>query len=160
MICAGGIGSEPDFVAALSMGYAGVQMGTRFIATTECSASEAYKRAIVAAQEQDIVLSDRITGVPVAVINTPTCGASASGRVPGALDAAPAPTKHLMRTIYTLRSLWQLKRASRDKRVTRTTGRRARARTVSTPLNRPGKLFGVMPLRRGRRNGCCPWVML
>jgi len=33
LVCAGGIGSEPDFVAALRMGYAGVQMGTRFIAT-------------------------------------------------------------------------------------------------------------------------------
>src|SRR4030065_529716 len=48
-------GGGRDFVAALRMGYAGVQMGTRFIATRECGASEAYKRAVVAAQEQDIV---------------------------------------------------------------------------------------------------------
>ncbi|HJX19328.1 MAG TPA: nitronate monooxygenase [Acidiferrobacterales bacterium] len=115
LVCAGGIGSEPDFVAALRMGYAGVQMGTRFIATRECGASEAYKRAVVAAQEQDIVLSERITGVPVAVIATPTVrrlGLKAGFLARWLLRGRR--TKHLMRTLYTLRSLWQLKRASLD----------------------------------------------
>ena len=59
------------FVRVLQMGYAGAQLGTRFIATPECRASQAYKQAIVDAKEEDIVLSERITGVPVAVINTP-----------------------------------------------------------------------------------------
>jgi len=115
LICAGGIGSEQDFVAALHMGYAGVQMGTRFIATSECGASDAYKRAIVAAQQQDIVLSERITGVPVAVIATPTVrrlGLRAGFLARWLLRGRK--TKHLMRTLYTLRSLWQLKRASLD----------------------------------------------
>jgi len=117
LICAGGIGSEQDFVAALRMGYAGVQMGTRFIATRECGVSEAYKRAIVAAQEQDIVLSERITGVPVAVIETPTV--RRLGLKAGLLARwllRGRKTRHLMRTLYTLRSLWQLKRASLDSR--------------------------------------------
>jgi len=115
LICAGGIGNEQDFVAALRMGYAGVQMGTRFIATNECGASEAYKQAIVAAQEQDIVLSERITGVPVAVIATPTVwrlGLRAGFLARWLLRGRK--TKHLMRTLYTLRSLWQLKHASLD----------------------------------------------
>lgn len=115
LICAGGIGSEQDFVAALRMGYAGVQMGTRFIATRECGVSDAYKRAIVAAQEQDIVLSERITGVPVAVIATPTVrrlGLKAGFLARWLLRGRK--TKHLMRTLYTLRSLWQLKRSSLD----------------------------------------------
>jgi len=115
LICAGGIGSEQDFVAALRMGYAGVQMGTRFIATRECGASDAYKRAIVAAQEQDIVLSERITGVPVSVIATPTVrrlGLKAGFMARWLLRGRK--TKHLMRTLYTLRSLWQLKQASLD----------------------------------------------
>ncbi|HWO87733.1 MAG TPA: nitronate monooxygenase, partial [Gemmatimonadales bacterium] len=47
MVCAGGVGDEAAFVAALRMGYAGVQMGTRFIATEECTASAEYKEAIV-----------------------------------------------------------------------------------------------------------------
>ena len=71
VVCAGGIGDEREFVAALRMGYAGAQLGTRFIATTECRASTAYKAAILAADEDDIVHTERITGVPVAVIRTP-----------------------------------------------------------------------------------------
>jgi nitronate monooxygenase len=115
VVCAGGVGAETDFVHALDLGYAGVQMGTRFIATTECRAAEPYKQAIVAAGEDDIVHSERLTGVPVAVINTPYI------RKMG-LKAGPLARwmlrgrrrKHLMRTIYALKSLWQLKRASLD----------------------------------------------
>jgi len=111
MLCAGGIGNERDFVRALSLGYAGAQLGTRFIATPECRASEAYKQAIVAAGERDVVLTERLTGVPVAVLDTP------SVRRLG-LRAGPLArfmlrgrrTKHWMRTIYALRSLWALKR--------------------------------------------------
>jgi nitronate monooxygenase len=115
VVMAGGIGDERGFVEALRLGYAGAQLGTRFIATTECRASEAYKRAIVAADEDDVVLSERITGVPVAVLRTPYIERMG-------LRAGPIArwmlrhqrTKHLMRTIYALRSLWQLKRASLD----------------------------------------------
>ncbi len=71
VVCAGGIGNESEFVSALQLGYAGVQLGTRFIATTECTASEAYKQAIVAATEADITHTERLSGVPVAVIKTP-----------------------------------------------------------------------------------------
>ena len=110
-MCAGGIGNERDFVSALALGYAGAQLGTRFIATPECRASEAYKQAIVAAGEKDVVLTERLTGVPVAVLDTP------SVRRLG-LKAGPLArfmlrgrrTKHWMRTLYALRSLWSLKR--------------------------------------------------
>jgi nitronate monooxygenase len=71
LVCAGGIGTPDEFAAAVSMGYAGAQLGTRFIATTECTAHADYKQAIVSASEQDIVLSEKISGVPVSVINTP-----------------------------------------------------------------------------------------
>jgi nitronate monooxygenase len=115
VVCAGGIGDEKDFVEALAMGYAGVQMGTRFIATTECNASEAYKNAILGAGEDDIVLTERITGVPVAVINTPyieRMGLKASALSRWLLRNRR--TKKYMRSVYALRSLWQLKRASLD----------------------------------------------
>jgi len=111
LLCAGGIGNERDFVRALSLGYAGAQLGTRFIATFECRASDAYKRAIVAANEQDVVLTERLTGVPVAVLHTPSverlglrAGAIARFMLRG------RRTKHWMRTLYALRSLWSLKR--------------------------------------------------
>lgn len=70
LVCAGGIGDPKAYRMALDKGYQAVQMGTRFIASEECSASLPYKRAILQSTEQDIVLSERITGVPVSVINT------------------------------------------------------------------------------------------
>ncbi|HEU4828951.1 MAG TPA: nitronate monooxygenase [Gemmatimonadales bacterium] len=113
VVCAGGIGDERGFVDALRLGYAGVQAGTRFIATPECRASDAYKHAIVEATEEDIVLSERITGVPVAIIRTPYV--ERAGLRAGRLARwmlRNRRTKHLMRTIYALRSIWQLKRSS------------------------------------------------
>jgi nitronate monooxygenase len=113
LVCAGGVGDETDFVRALAMGYAGVQMGTRFIATDECRASARYKQAIVAAGESDIVLTERITGVPVAVIRTPYIERIGTRAGPLARRLLRnRRTKHLMRSAYALRSLWQLKRSS------------------------------------------------
>jgi nitronate monooxygenase len=113
MVCAGGIGTPDEFAAVLAMGYAGAQLGTRFIATTECTAHADYKQAIVAAGEQDIVLSEKISGVPVSVINTPYI--ESVGTRAGALAKwmlRGRRTKHWMRTLYSLQSIWKLKRAS------------------------------------------------
>jgi nitronate monooxygenase len=115
VVCAGGIGDPAGFAAALRMGYVGAQLGTRFIATPECRASDAYKRAIIDADEADIVWSERITGVPVAVINTPyiqRMGLKAGPFARWMLRGRR--TKHWMRTFYALKSIWQLKRASLD----------------------------------------------
>lgn len=115
VVCAGGVGSASRFAAMIRIGYAGVQMGTRFIATTECKASDPYKHAILEADADDIVLTERITGVPVAVIRTPFV--ERMGTRAGVLARwmlRHRRTKRLMRTIYALRSLWQLKRASLD----------------------------------------------
>jgi len=115
LICAGGIGTPEDFVRALKLGYQGVQLGTRFIATPECRASEAYKAAIVRAGEDDIVLSERITGIPLAVIRTAYI--DRMGLAAGPLARwmlRGRRTKRLMRIIYALKSGWQIKRASLD----------------------------------------------
>jgi nitronate monooxygenase len=115
LVCAGGIGAEADFVHALELGYAGVQMGTRFIATTECRAADPYKQAIVDADEDDVVHTERITGVPVAVINTPYIQRMGLRAGPFARWMLRGRRrKHWMRTFYALKSLWQLKRASLD----------------------------------------------
>jgi nitronate monooxygenase len=115
VICAGGVGDAASFARALRMGYAGVQMGTRFIATEECRASGAYKRAIIEASERDIVLTERITGVPVSVIRTPfiermgtTVGPFARWMFRG------RRTKRWIRTFYAVRSIRALKRSSLD----------------------------------------------
>ena len=113
LVCAGGIGDAAEFAEMIRLGYAGVQMGTRFIATIECRASAAYKQAIVNADESAIVHSERITGVPVAVINTPyiqRMGTKAGGFARWMLRGRR--TKRWMRSFYGLRSLWQLKRSS------------------------------------------------
>ena len=115
VVCAGGIGDEGDFVRVLRLGYAGVQLGTRFIATTECRASAAYKDAILRADEDDIVLTERITGVPVSVIRTPYIDRMGLRAGPFARWMLRGRrTKHWMRTLYALRSILQLKRSSLD----------------------------------------------
>jgi len=113
LVCAGGVGDAPDFVAALRLGYAGVQLGTRFIATTECSARDDYKQAIVGAGEDDIVLTERVSGVPLAVIRTPYVERIGTTIGPLArLLFKGRKTKHWMRSYYALRSLHRLKRDS------------------------------------------------
>jgi nitronate monooxygenase len=57
VIVAGGIYTHEDIEKFMLMGADGVQMGTRFLATEESSASEAYKRAVVSASEEDIVVA-------------------------------------------------------------------------------------------------------
>ena len=70
LICAGGIGNKADYQQALDMGYAGVQLGTRFLATTECKITDSYKQAIVDSAEKDIVWTNKIAGNNSSVIKT------------------------------------------------------------------------------------------
>jgi len=117
VVCAGGVGTPNQFAEALALGYAGVQLGTRFIATPECLASQPYKKAIIDSSEDDIVLTERLTGIPVAVINTPyvqRLGTKAGPLARWMLRGHK--TKHWMRTLYALRSAWELKRTSLDER--------------------------------------------
>jgi nitronate monooxygenase len=113
VVAAGGIGNEREFVAAIKLGYAGCQLGTRFIATTECTASPAYKEAIVRAREDDIVLTERVSGVPLAVIRTPYV--ERIGTTIGPLSRwlfRGRRTKKWIRAWYALRSIRDLKRTS------------------------------------------------
>ncbi|HEU5262213.1 MAG TPA: nitronate monooxygenase [Gemmatimonadales bacterium] len=113
LVCAGGIGDPAGFVAALRLGYAGAQLGTRFIATTECAAHPDYKRAIIEANEADIVLTERVTGVPLAVIKTPYVERVGTRAGPIARWLLRGRrTKPFMRTVYALNSAWRLKRGS------------------------------------------------
>lgn len=113
LVCAGGVGSPQRFAEALATGYAGCQLGTRFIATEECSAHDDYKRAILDATEEDIVLTDRLSGVPCSIIKTPHIQKRGTEAGPIARRLLRGRrTKHWMRTFYALRSLRQLKHAS------------------------------------------------
>ncbi len=71
VIVAGGIYTHDDIIKYMGMGADGVQMGTRFLATEESSATDAYKQAVVGAREEDIVVAHRPgspCGLPFRVI--------------------------------------------------------------------------------------------
>jgi len=113
VICAGGVGDPQTFRRMMDLGYAGVQMGTRFIATTECQAHADYKQAIVNAEPKDIVLTERLTGLPVAVIDNDYIRHLGLRAGPVArFMLRHRKMKYWMRTIYNLRSLRRLKKTS------------------------------------------------
>jgi nitronate monooxygenase len=115
VVCAGGVATEEDFARSLQMGYAGVQIGTRFIATDECTASPAYKKAIVEAGEDDVVLSEKVTGVPLAVLRTSYVESMGTRVGPVARRLLRGRrTRHWMRMLYAVRSGVRLARANRD----------------------------------------------
>lgn len=64
VIAAGGIYSGSDIHEALQLGASGVQMGTRFVATHECDASEAFKQSYIDAQEDDLAIIQSPVGLP------------------------------------------------------------------------------------------------
>jgi nitronate monooxygenase len=59
VIVAGGIYTYEDIVRFIEMGADGVQMGTRFLATEESSATSLYKQAVIDAQTEDIIVAHR-----------------------------------------------------------------------------------------------------
>ncbi|MBN8701769.1 MAG: nitronate monooxygenase [Bacteroidetes bacterium] len=71
VVSAGGIATGAGVLSMLALGAAGVSVGTRFIATKEASVSSEYKNAIVDAKMDDIVLTEKISGTPCTIINTP-----------------------------------------------------------------------------------------
>ncbi len=115
LVCAGGIGNEAQYMEAMQLGYDACQLGTRFIATKECNSSVSYKEAIVKADADDIVLSEKITGIPVSIINTGYI--KEQGTKPGKLASwllKHPKGKHWMRMIYTIRAAFQLRKSSYD----------------------------------------------
>jgi len=64
VIAAGGIYNGDDIYRFLQMGAAGVQMGTRFVATHECDADIAFKEMYIAAKEDDLVIIKSPVGLP------------------------------------------------------------------------------------------------
>lgn len=71
VVAAGGIVNGRQILAALVLGADAVQIGTRFIASEEATASPDYKNAVINSMPEDIVMTRRISGTPAAVINTP-----------------------------------------------------------------------------------------
>jgi len=62
VIAAGGIADGRGIAAALMLGAAGVQIGTAFLATPECMASETHKNALLSASGDDTMMSKAFSG--------------------------------------------------------------------------------------------------
>ena len=71
VVAAGGIASGNQIAALLALGASAVQLGTRFIASQEAKVAENYKKAILDAEPENIVLTKKVSGTPLAVIQTP-----------------------------------------------------------------------------------------
>jgi nitronate monooxygenase len=64
VIAAGGIYTGADIYRYFKSGARGVQMATRFVATHECDASPAFKKAYIACNKEDLTIIDSPVGLP------------------------------------------------------------------------------------------------
>lgn len=71
VISAGGVSSRADINEMMHHGAIGVSIGSPFIASDEAGVSVEYKQACVDYGAKDIVMTQRISGTPCTVINTP-----------------------------------------------------------------------------------------
>lgn len=63
IVAAGAITDGRQIAASLALGAEAVYMGTRFIASSECAASDDYKRMLIEATPEDIVYTDQVSGI-------------------------------------------------------------------------------------------------
>jgi len=70
VIAAGGIADGSTMAASLALGAQAVSVGTRFIACNEAGVTDDYKKAVVDSSPEDIVMTEKVSGTPAAVINT------------------------------------------------------------------------------------------
>jgi enoyl-[acyl-carrier protein] reductase II len=71
VVAAGGIADGRGLAAALALGAAGVQMGTRFICAEECIAHPNYKQKIIKAGDRATITTGHSLGHPVRAIKNP-----------------------------------------------------------------------------------------
>ncbi|MCL2807837.1 MAG: nitronate monooxygenase [Coriobacteriia bacterium] len=71
VIAAGGIADGRGIAAALMLGAAGVQVGTRFLVAHECSVHQNYKDKIIKAKDIDTVATGKRLGHPIRSLKTP-----------------------------------------------------------------------------------------
>ncbi len=95
----GGVFDHQDMERLMDAGAAGVQIGTRFIATEECDADPGFKQAIVDAKEDDALIIQSPVGMPARAVNSPLLKRLAEGerypavRCNNCLEACPKGDK-------------------------------------------------------------------
>lgn len=82
LIAGGGIYTGEDIYATLQSGAAGVQMGTRFVATDECDADEAFKQAYVDCTQEQIGIIKSPVGMPGRAIRNDFIRSAEAGNRP------------------------------------------------------------------------------
>jgi enoyl-[acyl-carrier protein] reductase II len=75
VLAAGGIGDARGLLAAFALGAVGIQMGTRFMATTESDLNEWGRAQLLAMRETDTIVTRAMTGATVRCIRTPEIAA-------------------------------------------------------------------------------------
>ncbi len=80
VIAAGGIYTGADIAEMLALGAAGVQMATRFVATEECDADEAFKKAYIQCRKEDIAIIQSPVGMPGRAIRNAFLGEAKEGK--------------------------------------------------------------------------------
>ena len=84
VVAAGGIGDARGFLAAMAMGAAGVQLGTRLICTQEAAGGHWYREKILETSEEGTIVSKSLTGKTVRAFATADVRAYEAARVEGA----------------------------------------------------------------------------
>ena len=79
VIAGGGVYTGEDIYKYIQLGASGVQMGTRFVATDECDASDVFKEMYVSCKKEDIILIDSPVGLPGRAIRCDLFDRIASG---------------------------------------------------------------------------------
>ena len=82
VIVAGGIFNRDDIKHVMSLGADGVQLGTRFVVTKECDASDEFKQAYLNAKKEDIEVVTSPVGMPGRAILNPFIKRTREGRIP------------------------------------------------------------------------------
>ncbi len=82
VLAAGGVWDHDDIVRMMELGADGVQMGTRFIGTHECDASDAFKKVILESTEDRIKLVKSPVGYPARSVQTNLQKMVAEGTAP------------------------------------------------------------------------------
>ncbi len=85
VIAAGGIADGRGVAASFMLGAEGVQIGTRFLASTECNIHPTYKELVVKAKDTDSVVTGRYTGHPCRGVKTKFSKKLADGERNGTL---------------------------------------------------------------------------
>ncbi|RMF13572.1 MAG: nitronate monooxygenase [Candidatus Dadabacteria bacterium] len=81
IIAAGGITGGRQLASVMALGAEMAYIGTRFIASTECAASDEYKEMVVKCSPEDIVYTDKVSGIHGNYIRHTVPGMAPEGEV-------------------------------------------------------------------------------